>query len=347
MSKTDIINIENYNENNQQFNNLNTEDIFIRQKSEIEKIKLKNKSIKLKTTFDLSNQGDITNNSHRLHNNPTQINNKNENLNNSLQPISLLDYNNFECTTFDYNMDTERENLPKIDNIWIENSQIKAYKNGQKPIELKNLALRTKNEINYDKKGIELIIDFSLKCNSQFWIFSRSFVNKDINESIVFDNESVHNESNDVFNKYASVIKITYEDFKRCFINYGTFIEDKNKNILIYKTFFKRQLIEYKTSEKNYYDDDDSCDFNLVLLDTGSENIETKIKLNNSEKENLTKGNFYIPINKKARLLFCGVGESVEIKKLFINTFEKVDDDENFNNIFSNEKKTCNCCIIF
>ena len=334
MSKTDIINIDNYNENNQQFNNLNTEDIFIRQKSEIEKIKLKNKSIKLKTTFDLSNQGDITNNSHRLHNNPTQINNKNENLNNSLQPISLLDYNNFECTTFDYNMDTERENLPKIDNIWIENSQIKAYKNGQKPIELKNLALRTKNEINYDKKGIELTIDFSLKCNSQFWIFSRSFVNKEINESIVFDTESIHNESNDVFNKYASVIKITYEDYRRCFINYGTFVEDKNKNILIYKTFFKRQLIEYKTSEKNYYDEDDSCDFNLVLLDTGSENIETKIKLNNSEKENLTKGNFYIPINKKARLLFCGVGESVEIKKLFINTFEKVDDDENFNNIF-------------
>ena len=242
-------------------------------------------------------------------------------------------------------MDTERENLPKIDNIWIENSQIKAYKNGQKPIELKNLALRTKNEINYDKKGIELIIDFSLKCNSQFWIFSRSFVNKDINESIVFDNESVHNESNDVFNKYASVIKITYEDFKRCFINYGTFVEDKNKNILIYKTFFKRQLIEYKTLEKNSIDD--ICDFNLVLIDTGNENIETKIKLNNSEKENLTKGNFYIPINKKARLLFCGVGESVEIKKLFINTFEKEDDDENFNKIFSNEKKTCNCCIIF
>ena len=132
MSKTDIINIDNYNENNQQFINLNTEDIFIRQKSEIEKIKLKNKSIKLKTTFDLSNQGDITNNSHRLNNNPTQINNKNENLNNSLQPISLLDYNNFECTDFDYNMDTERETLPKIDNIWIENSQIKAYKNGQK-----------------------------------------------------------------------------------------------------------------------------------------------------------------------------------------------------------------------
>ena len=346
MSKTDIINIDNYNENNQQFINLNTEDIFIRQKSEIEKTKLKNKKIKLKTTFDLSNQGDITNNSHRINNiNPSQTNNKNNNLDNSLKPISLLDYNLFECADFYYNMDTERENLPKIDNIWTENNQIKTYKNGQKPIELKNLALRTKNEINYDKKGIELHIDFTLKLNSQFWIFSRSFVNKDLNESIVFDTESILNESNDVFNKYASVIKITYEDFRRCFINYGTFVEDKNNNILIYKTFFKRQLIEYKTLEKNSIDD--ICDFNLVLIDTGNENIETKIKLNNSEKENLTKGNFYIPINKKARLLFCGVGESVEIKKLFINTFEKEDDDENFNKIFSNEKKTCNCCIIF
>jgi len=342
MSKTDLININDNNENHKIYKFLDTEEMFMRQKSEIEKTKNKNKKIKLKTTFDLSNNVENSNNSQRLNNNESTLNNIQHSLfNNALLPMSLMDYNQFECTEFYYDIKEENEEkLPKIDNTWNENKE-------QKFIELKNLALRTKSEINYDKKGLKLQIEFTLKNESQLWIFSRSYVNKFFNESYNFDAESLYNEPNDVFNKYSSVIKITKEMSNKCFINYGTFVEDKNRNTLIYKTFFKRQLIECKEIENNPNDDESIDNLSLILIDTGNENIETKVKINNSKKENISKGNFYIPINKKAKLLFGGVGESVEIKKLYINIFDKEDESENFNTIFSNEKKTCNCCILF
>ena len=65
--------------------------------------------------------------------------------------------------------------------------------------------------MNYSTNGVEIYIDLSLIGNSEFWIFTRCFVNKDFNESELFDTFSVNNESYVIFNKYTSLIKIIKE----------------------------------------------------------------------------------------------------------------------------------------
>ena len=86
------------------------------------------------------------------------------------------------------------------------------------------MAIRTINEVNYNTNGVEINLELSLVGGSEFWIFTRSFVNKDINDSEVFDTYSINNESDIIFNKYTSLIKIIKEkNSSKCFITFGTF----------------------------------------------------------------------------------------------------------------------------
>ena len=104
--------------------------------------------------------------------------------------------------------DNDSEKIPIFNNNWEKVNQFKKINN---TIEFKNIALRTINEVNYSTNGVEIYIDLSLIGNSEFWIFTRCFVNKDFNESELFDTFSVNNESDVIFNKYTSLIKIIKE----------------------------------------------------------------------------------------------------------------------------------------
>lgn len=265
-----------------------------------------------------------------------------------LSCLTLKDYQFWETTQFDNETSqTDNEEIPKTESLWESNPKLEEiYQGRAKNIDLSKIALRTINEVDYESNGVELNISLMLKGGSQFWIFTRCFINKEVNESQCFDTESAHNEPNDIFNKYSSIIKITKEDkSSKCFISFGTFYEEENGGNMYVKTFFKRQLIDYSKKEnKFYYLENDACDFNIHLVDVGTEVINAKISVNGSEKRNEINANFYIPTNKRSKIMFAGTGQCVDIKSLFLNSFQK---DDNIGTLFTSERKSCNCCCIF
>ena len=243
------------------------------------------------------------------------------------------------------------EKIPSINNSWKIAQQFKKVNNC---VEFSNIALRTLNEVNYNSNGVEINVDFSLVGDSEFWIFSRCFINKDFNESEIFDTFSINNESNVIFNKYTSLIKINKEkNSSKCFISFGTFFEDEtDKNKIKYDTFLKRQLIDYSEIENinvdtsnsiYYYLENDLMDIRIIIIDLGNEVIDAKIFINNNKKFNHIEGKFYLPTIKRSKILFFGIGQSVLVRKLRISIIEKNEDLEN-NDL---AKKSCTCCNIF
>ena len=76
-------------------------------------------------------------------------------------------------------------------------------------------------------------------------------------------------------------------------------------NKLYYKSFLKRQLIDYSENEHNIMKED-KLEFKVIIKDLGEENINPIIFTNNEVKSNEINGNFFLPINKKTKLLICG-----------------------------------------
>ena len=242
------------------------------------------------------------------------------------------------------------DRIPKINNNW---QIVQEFKKINNYIEFNNIALRTLNEVNYNTNGVEINIELSLIGDGEFYIFSRCFVNKDINDSEIFDNLSINNEGNVMFNKYTSLIKISKEkNSNKCFLYLGTFYEDEtDENKIKYETFLKRQLVDYNNLDNinvnnsnsiYYYLENDLLDVRIIIIDLGSETIDAKIFLNNNEKCNHIEGKFYLPTIKRSKLLFCGNGQSVPLRKLRINNIEKNDETDIFD-----IKKSCTCCNIF
>ena len=250
--------------------------------------------------------------------------------------MTLKDPLFWESSKFEGNIE-EYDQVPTIGRVWETDPLLKKIESGQmSSYEMIKTALRTVNEVDYNLFGVECEISLTLVGKSQFWAFTRCFVNKEVNESTLFDTQSMYNNPGDIFNKYTTVFKITKEDRSlRCFVEFGTFCEENGA--MIYKTFFKRQLVNFN---KNKEADasrigEDSCDFKIFVVDIGNENLSVKIFLNDSEKPNEICGTFYIPLNKRAKLMFGGIGQSVDVNKMCITTFPK----EGNGTIFSNEKK--------
>ena len=141
----------------------------------------------------------------------------------------------------------------------------------------------------------------------------------------------------------------------RCYITFGTYHNDPlRNNKKSHKFFLKRQLIDY-SEEKNDKESisinkDDVAEFNLIVNDFGEETIDTRIYMNNNKKPNDICGNFFIPLNKKAKIMIFGKGTSVRLKELSGKIFNKR--NEEIKNLikFENENntpKSCECCNIF
>ena len=374
-------------ENNKEIDDdlIRSEEIFMKIKKEIESTKKRNELFRdkkeaIKTmnyNIHINNaESDINIKTNDLNqfNNKTQINsikekgskeneiNPEENIN-EIEEFSFIGENEhyfeFSPLNFKENRSDEQQliSLKKewkiLDKTFPLLYQIDNNKNNYEYFELNKLSLRYIKEIDYDEMGLEIKINFNLFENSQFLIFTRCFVNKIINESDIFDDNSRNIGENDIFNKYTSLIKITKESkTKRSNITFGTFYNDiYQNNKLCYKFFLKRQLIDYSELEKDNNEENNEgvTEFNAIINDFGEETITAKIFLNNSKKSNDISGSFFLPLNKKAKIMLCGVGKSVRIKDIKGKVFNKR--NEAIRNLIKFESensapKNCECCNI-
>ena len=349
---------------------LDSEEVFMNLKLEIQKMKKKNELFSAKKEPKQLNNSkakmNINNEEHeqillkaKLKMEQISNNNNKEDTNEEILAFSLNDNKYFEYSHID-NQYEEESVLEDMDFEWnpLNDDFPFSYKkeeneeNSYHFMEMNNKALRVIQEIDYDENGLELNINFNLVDKSELWIFTRSFVNKSINESFYFDEKSENVEKNDNFNKYSSLIKIIRDmNMNRCFISFGAFYHEINEeNKLYYKSFLKRQLIDYfyLDTNYNYNNNNRKSEFNLFINDFGEENINAKIYFNNNNKSNDIKANFFLPLNKKAKILICGKGDSVELKELKVKYFDKKKSLKNTIK-FENENdvpKNCECCTI-
>ena len=371
---------ENRMYNNDNNDLLGSEEIFINQKIEIEKMKKKNElfySKKESKSNSLANtKNNFNNNNYQSINKSNEVINTNIELNDNqinnlvginneiidvVQTFSLTECKNFEYFIINDENENEKSKILEIDdnNMWKPLNDDFPFSYGEDTlrnsynfIEINNMAIRFMQQIDYEEKGLELNINFNLEEQSELWIFTRCYVNKSINESYYFDEKSENIDINDNFNKYTSLIKIIKDEkFKRCYITFGTFYNDVNENNnLYYKYFLKRQLVDY--SNDNLITNnikEDKSKFNVIITDLGEETINVKIFLNNKEKYNEINGNFFLPINKKAKMLICGKGKSVELKNLVVKLFNRRKMGLNASTQFETENdslKNCECCSI-
>ena len=349
---------------------LGSEEVFINLKKEIETVKKRNEAYHLKKESTKS----MNNNIHSNYDSNTYNNNKfkllskskegKENIQeeesvNDIEEFHLngdnigFEYSNFNYSrkktdSFDMNKSWKHidKNFPKF-------SEVNNVKKGYEYIELNQMAIRLIKEIDFDEMGIELNLNFNLIGTSQIFIFTRSFVNKDINESGIFEDDIYNIEKTDMFNKYTSLIKISKDMKNRTsIITFGTYYNDISKNNkLCHKFFLQRQLIDY-SEDKNDFDENKrvyQTEYNLILNDLGDETINTRIYLNKNKKPNDVSGNFFLPINKKAKIMVFGMGTSVRLRDISCKIFNKR--NESIKNLIKFESentapKNCQCCNI-
>ena len=341
--------INDENKSHQLTESVPLEELFLKQKEKIQLYKEKNKSkINSYKSSEHKNNNRLNNvnNINNLGINGKHIKHQRKIFNGTFKSITLDNYQFFERAHFKIAKSSNSDdNIPKLKNV-----EWKSLNKSLSNYELSGMALRTINEINYDTNMVEIKVKFTLDSNSEFWIFTRSYINKDYNESFNFDISSVNNEPDIVFNKYSSLIKIINERrySNKCYVSFGAFCESsKDPKLICYKTFLKRQLINFGDNNNSDYNDKDYRDFYVVITDIGSEIIESKIYYNSDNKFNHVIGNFYLPINKRSKILFCGQGKSVIVKNLEIKNEEKTDElMQMYDTHFSLEQKSCSCCNI-
>ena len=314
----------------------------------------------------------------------TIINNDNEsiiNLEGEIDFLSLSNINNFkkcDCIINEiyfnnfYDDVNDLDEIPKITEKWTNFD--KADKNDLNPnanlkipkiinnFDFSKKVLLTKNIIDYNSKGVKINLHLKLYEKSTFWIFTRCYVGDyfdtikkhktitTMSRNLNLDNiNEKENKKPKIFNKYSTVIKIfKNKNSNKSFVSFGTFYKNKKSGNLHYKTFLQRQLVDYVHEDNNYYYlENDLCEFDIIIIDLGNEFLQAKISLNNKEKYNNIKCNFYLPLNKKAKLMFCGEGNNISVTELEIKSFFKYDEDrDNFGLIISDDRKTCDCCSI-
>lgn len=348
---------------------LGSEEVLINLKKEIETVKKRNEAYHLKKESTQSMNNNITSNKNidKIEYNNKMQTKPEEDKENNIKELNndLIEFNiNIDKNIFEYsglNFLTKKNDETDVNINWKEFDrninkliEISNSKKGYEYIELNQMALRLIQEIDFDEMGLELTLNFNLIGSSQIFIFTRCFVNKGINESGIFDDLSYNVGKKDIFNKYTSLIKINKDmKTKSCFITFGTYYNDVNKNNkLCHKFFLKRQLIDYSTEKKdnNYYNSkEDATEFNVIINDFGEETINTRIFLNDNKKQNEISGSFFIPINKKAQIMVFGMGTSVRMKEIKGKIFNKR--NESLKNLIkfeseNNAPKNCDCCVI-
>ena len=108
-------------------------------------------------------------------------------------------------------------------------------------------------------------------------------------------------------------------------------------------------ILNKKKEDDENSNKDDISEFNITLNDFGEEIVETRIYMNDNKKPNDISGNFFMPVNKKAKIMIFGKGTSVRLKEISGKIFDKR--NENLKNLIKFETengapKNCECCSI-
>ena len=327
--------------------------------------------------FNVDNQNNINDNIEidKEEEEDTIINNDSKNITiknieNEIDFLSLSNMDYFEICKCKFkgndNNDNDENNLPIIEENWCNLSEYilqNKIPNFITNFDFSKISLITKNYIDYNLRGIEINIHLKLYSQSTFYIFTRCYIedNNDTNNNTInnseeikkFKTENIYNFRNkkckSLFSKYSTVIKIfKNRNSKKAFVSFGTFYKSKKSGNIHYKTFLQRQLVDYLHQDKNYYYlENDLCEFDIIVIDLGNENLEARISLNNKERFNNIKSNFYLPLSKKAKIMFCGEGKSAVVTDLKMRSFSKFDEEENqLGLMLISEKKSCDCCLI-
>ena len=338
----------------------------------IKKIKLK-----LVDDFNVDNENNVNDNIEidNEEEEDTIINNDSKNITiksieNEIDFLSLSNIDYFEKCKCEFkgkdNNDNDENSLPVIEENWCNLSEYivqNEIPNLITNFDFSKISLITKNYIDYNLRGIEINVRLKLYSQSTFYIFTRCYIedNNDTNNNTInnseeikkFKTENIFNvrnkKSKSLFSKYSTVIKIfKNRNSKKAFVSFGTFYKGKKSGNIYYKTFLQRQLVDYLHQDKNYYYlENDLCEFDIIVIDLGNENLEARISLNNKERFNNIKSNFYLPLSKKAKIMFCGEGKSAVVTDLKMRSFSKFDEDKDqIGLILSSEKKSCDCCLI-
>ena len=204
-------------------------------------------------------------------------------------------------------------------------------------IELRNVIIKSKFPICYPKEGIEINISVNLKGEGSFWLFTRSLI------------EEVNNTT--MYNKNSTVIEISkMKNCNKSFISFGTFLGKEvidgsslNSN---YKSFYKRQLINYNSKKDTSFSLHDICEYRLNITDEGNEIIKVRILFNDSHKENVICANYYYPVDKEMYLMIAGGGDSARLTAMKGAKFPLCKCTDNNNNV-NQERSNCNCCILY
>lgn len=100
--------------------------------------------------------------------------------------------------------------------------------------------------------------------------------------------------------------------------------------------------------------ENDICDLKLHLIDQGDNLINASVKINENTYENCVKSMIFLPLMKKKRILIAGSGQQVNIKsfvsKILVKEINDSPDNKNVlmnSSVFTNEKRSCDCCLIF
>ena len=166
-----------------------------------------------------------------VYKNDNSFNNDNEQkeiINENKKNISLEDFNFFEITSFIHNRDSKfKENRIPVfkTNNW------KRLNEPKYNFDLKNIALRVIQDIDYGKKMAKISIDFTLKEESELWIFTRCFMkNESVNINI--NNTSFNNDADKIFNKYSNeaIYQQTENENDSC--DYKLYLTDKGDDCI-------------------------------------------------------------------------------------------------------------------
>ena len=99
-----------------------------------------------------------------------------------------------------------------------------------------------------------------------------------------------------------------------------------------------------------------------IVLDTCDDKVVLRIKLNDSKRENIIYGNFYLPISENRRVMMAGTGMNCHIKSFIVSNvdIEELKEEEKlFSYEDANEKNDIGeedeigglrrsyCCTIF
>lgn len=129
-----------------------------------------------------------------------------------------------------------------------------------------------------------------------------------------------------------------------------TWLKDENDK-LIFKTIIKQQLIEKDNKSQNNNpvkrdEFQEHTNLKFIIQDNNDDRINLRIIVNDSTYINEISSDCFLPnLSNSYSIMFGSYGGSVIFKSFSYKISKKTSFE--YDDIFTNEKKNCECCIIY